>query len=280
MGKDGPASEFMKDLAKGNFEKAANDLKKLQEKLASGKMTEQEKQALKNQLNDLSKQLKQAANMEQRQKQLEQALKNGGLTKQQFDQEMAKLQEQKKNLESLQKLADQLSKAGQQLNQNDLKKAAEQLGMTQKQMEEMAQQMQELQSLDSALAELQDAKDGMNGADMPNSFGDNLGQFGGNRRRNGGQGLGRGRGQGDRPEAEDDVRLYDTKAKSQMQKGKAVVEGFAPPSTQKKGESVIAIQQEIETASGNAADALTNQKVPKSVEKHVRGYFDLINKGQ
>lgn len=280
MGKDGPASEFMKDLAKGNFEKAANDLKKLQDKLASGKMTEQEKKALKDQLGELSKQLKQAANMEQRQKQLEQAKKNGGLTQQQFDQEMAKLQEQKKSLENLQKLANQMAAAQQQMNKGDLKKAAEQLGLSQKQMEEMAQQMQELQSLDSALAELQDAKDGMNGADMPNSFGDSLGQFGGNRRRNGGMGLGRGRGQGDRPEAEDDVRLYDTKSKGQLQKGKAVFEGLASPSTQKKGVSVISGVGEVETAEGNAAAALTGQKVPKSVEKHVQGYFDLINKGQ
>ena len=43
---------------------------------------------------------------------------------------------------------------------------------------------------------------------------------------------------------------------------------------------MISIQGEIETTSGNAAAALTNQKVPKSVEKHIRGYFDQINKGQ
>jgi myosin heavy subunit len=280
LGKDGPAGEFMKDLAKGDFDKAAGDLKKLQEKLASGKMTEQEKKALKAQLGELSKQLKQAANMEQRKQQLEQARKNGGLSQKQFEQEMAKLNEQKKSLENLQKLANQLANAEKQMTAGDLKKAAEQLGLSQKQMEEMAQQMQEIQSLDSALAELQDAKDGMNGADMPNSFGDSLGQFGSNRRRNNGNGMGRGRGQGDRPEAEDDVRFYGTKTPSQLMKGKAVAEGFAPPSTQKKGQSLVSVQGEIETSSGSSADALTNQKVPKSVEKHVQGYFDLINKGQ
>ena len=193
---------------------------------------------------------------------------------------MAKLQEQKKGLENLKKLADQLADAQHQMNQGDMKKAAEALGMTQKQMEEMAQQMQELQSLDSALAELQDAKDGMNGSDMTNSFGDSLGQFGGSQRNRNGNGMGRGRGQGDRPEAEDNVSFYDTKSKGQVQKGKAVVEGTAAPSTQRKGQSFISVQDEAETASGNDAGALTNQKVPKSVEKHVRGYFDLINKGQ
>lgn len=280
MNKDGPAGEFMKDLAKGDFDKAAKDLKSLQEKLASGKLTEPEKKALRDQLGELSKQLKQAANMEQRKQQLEQAKKNGGLTQEQFDKEMAKLQEQKKGLEALQKLAQQMADAQQQMNQGDLKKAAEQLGLSQKQMEEIAQQMQELQALDSALADVQDAKDGMNGADMPNSFGEALGQFGQNGRRNGGQGLGRGRGQGDRPEAEDKVNFYSTTSKGQMQKGKAVFEGLAPPSTQKKGQSVVSVQGEVETAAGNDAAALTNQKVPKSVEKHVQGYFDLINKPQ
>jgi hypothetical protein len=280
MGKDGPANEFMKDLAKGNFEKAANDLKTLQEKLTSGKMTEQEKKALRDQLTELSKQLKQAANLEKRKEQLEQARKNGGLSQKQFEQEMAKLDQQKKGLENLQKLANQLAEAGQKMNAGDLKKAAEQLGLSQKQMEEMAAQMKELQSLDAALADLQDAKDGMNGADMPNSFGDDLGQFGGGRRRGNGNGLGKGQGFGDRPEAEDDVRFYSTKTQSQLQKGKAVMEGFAPPSTQKKGESVISVQGEVDAASGADADALTNQKVPKSVEKHVRSYFDQISKGQ
>ena len=65
-----------------------------------------------------------------------------------------------------------------------------------------------------------------------------------------------------------------------MQKGKAVFEGTAPPQAQQKGLSTISSQIEAETSSGNAADALTNQKVPKSVEKHVRGYFDLLGKGQ
>ncbi len=76
-------------------------------------MTEQEKKALKEQLGEMSKQLKQAANLEQRKQQLEQARKNGGLSQKQFEQEMAKLNEQKKSLENLQKLANQLAKAEQ-----------------------------------------------------------------------------------------------------------------------------------------------------------------------
>ena len=276
MGTVGPAGEFMKDLAKGNFDKAAKDLKQLQEKLLSGKMTEPEKKALKEQINQVAKQLKDAANLDQRKQQLEKAKQSGGISEEQYKKEMAKLQEQAKSLESLQKLADQLQKAGEQMNKGDLKKAAEQLGMSEKQMEEMAKQMQELQSLDSALADLQEAKEGM-GKDESNQFGEGLGRFGMNKKNQNGMG-GQGRGEGDRPEAQDDTAFYGTKAKGVLQKGKAVFEGTAPPQAQMKGTSTITIKGEAETAEGNAADALTNQKVPKSAEKHVRGYFDLLNK--
>ena len=34
------------------------------------------------------------------------------------------------------------------------------------------------------------------------------------------------------------------------------------------------------TAVGNGEEALTNQKVPRSVEKHIKMYFDQINKGK
>ncbi len=46
MASQGPADQFVKDLAHGDFKKAAEQLQKLQEKLASGKMTEAEKKAL------------------------------------------------------------------------------------------------------------------------------------------------------------------------------------------------------------------------------------------
>ena len=47
-----------------------------------------------------------------------------------------------------------------------------------------------------------------------------------------------------------------------------------------KGQSVIDIQGDVEAAEGLSAEALTNQKIPRNIEKHVRGYFDQINKGR
>jgi hypothetical protein len=282
MASNGPADDFNKALSKGDFEKAANELKQIKEKLASGKMSEKDKQALKQQIQEMSQQLQKLANLDQRKKQLEEAHKNGGLSKEQFDKEMAKLNDQAKNLEKLQKMAHQLAKAGEEMAKGDTKKAAEALGMTEQQLQKMAQELQELQSLEGALADLQDAKNGMNGEgqDGMNQFGDGFNQLGQNNRRNKGDGQGnRGIGDGARPEAPDNTASYNTRSKNQYTKGAAVIEGTAPPTTQSKGLSTISIQGEVETNSGSAADALTNQKVPKSVEKHIRGYFDQINKG-
>ena len=280
--KGGPAEQLAKDLAKGDLQKAAQDLKQLQEKIASGKMTEPEKKQLQEQLAEISKQLEKVANQEEKKKQLDNALNNGGLSKEQYDKEMAKLDQQKKSMEDLKKMADKLNEAQKSLTKGDMQKAADALGMTQQQMEQMAQQLQEMESLDGALADLQEAKSGMNGegegkGDGANQFGDGMGRFGRNGRSNNGMGLGQGRGQGARPEAPDDTASYDTKVKQQYTKGKAILEGTGPTSSQMKGRSLVNIQGELETAAGAAADALSNQKVPRTFEHHIKDYFDKLN---
>src|SRR5262245_56714759 len=151
MASNGPADDFAKNMAKGDFDKAASELKRLQEKLQSGNMTEADKKALQEQLKEMSKQLEKLANLEQRKKELEAARKNGGLSQEQFNREMAKLEDQAKALKQLQQVASKLGQAGEQLQKGDLQKAASALGMTQKQLQEMANQLQEMESLDGAL---------------------------------------------------------------------------------------------------------------------------------
>src|SRR5271170_3233658 len=54
MANQGPADDFAKALAKGDFDKALKELKEIKEKLASGKMTEKEKEALKQQMGEMA----------------------------------------------------------------------------------------------------------------------------------------------------------------------------------------------------------------------------------
>jgi hypothetical protein len=281
LGSQGPADQFAKDLARGEYDKAAQALKKLQEKLQSGKMTESEKKALKEQLSEMAKKLHDLANLEQRKKQLEEARKNGGITKEQYEREMQKLEEQSKGLQQLKQLANKLSQAQEALQKGDTQKAAQAMGMTEQQLAEMSQQLQEMQSLDSAMADLQEAKNGMS-SDGMNQLGDDLNSLGLNfgMRRGNGNGMSRGRGQGDRPEAPDETALYTSKVQQQLKKGRAVLQGFTTPGKTVKGESVITVQGEIDAGTGVAADALSNQRIPRNLEKHIRAYYDQLNKGQ
>lgn len=281
MGQNGPADQFSKELAKGDFKKAAEQLKELQQKLEKGEMTQAEKKALQEQLAEMTKKLKEVANMEERKNQLDQALKNGGLSKEQYEREVEKLKQQSKCLKQLEQLAGKLGQAQQALKKGDTKQAAEALGMTQQQLAQMAKQLEEMEALDSAMADVMDAKNGMS-EDGMNQLGQMMNGMGSmdSMRRGMGQGLGRGRGLGDRPEAPDETATYSTKVQQQVRKGKAVLQGFTQPSKTVKGESVIDIQGEMEAASASAADALSNQKIPKNVEKHIRAYYDQINKGK
>lgn len=280
---EGPAEEFAKDLAKGDFAKAAQELKQLQEKLMSGKMTEKEKTKLREQVMEMKEKLQQMANMEKKKQELEKALQQGKISKEQFDQQMAKMQDQQKEMQKLTQLAKQLAQAENALAQGDAKKAAQALGMSEQQLAEMAKNAQEIESLDEALADLQETKNGLanNGMNQLGSQLDGMNGLGmGNRPGNGGQGLGRGRGQGDRPEAEDNTALYNTKTKGQTGKGKAILEGFAPPSKQTKGVVTITDQAVIEAETAASAEAINSQKIPANVKKHVLNYFDQVRKGQ
>ena len=117
-----------------------------------------------------------------------------------------------------------------------------------------------------------------------NQLGDDLNTLGRNMGRRPGMGgqnaSNRGRGQGDRPEAPDDTATYQAKVKNQIGKGKAVLQGFTTPGKTVKGDVKIDVQAELDAASGSYADALSNQKIPKNVEKHIRSYYDQLNKGR
>ena len=282
MSNNGPADEFAKDLAKGDFQKAAQEMKQLAEKLKAGKLSEPEKKKLQEQLAEMKKQMEKLANMEQRKKQLEDAKKSGAITQEQYQKQMDKLAEQSKGLQKMADMAQQLQKAADAMAKGDTKKAADELGMSQKALEDLAKQAQELESLDSAMADLQDAKDGMTGDGMNQLGGkmDGLNGMGRGRNPNNGNGLGRGRGQGDRPEAEDKTATYKAKTKGQISKGSAVIEGTGPAGKQSIGVSLIEVQGSVEASAAEQADAISSQKIPKAVKKHAIGYFDMIRKGQ
>lgn len=283
LASQGPADEFGKNLAKGDFQKAAESIKRLSEKLASGKMTEKEKKALQKQLGEMKEQLEKLANMEKRKEQLKQALAKGAIGKEQYDKQMDKLEKQAKDMKKLAELAQKLDQARKEMDKGDMKKAAEQLGMSEKDLKRMAEQMKELETMSEAMADVQEAKNGMTGNET-NQLGQGddpaLNMLGQNPMgKQAGRG-GRGRGEGKRAEAADNTVSYDSKVKQQIGKGKAILQGYGSTGKQSKGESRIDVREELETTSRQMdAEALSNQKIPNAVRKHVQSYFDQVRKG-
>jgi len=47
-----------------------------------------------------------------------------------------------------------------------------------------------------------------------------------------------------------------------------------------QSQAIIDIQGELDAGTGSYAEALSNQKIPKNVEKHIRSYYDQLNKGR
>ena len=283
MANKGPADEFAKDLAKGDFQKAAQEMKQLAEKLKAGTLSQPEKKQLEKQLTEMKKQMEKLANMEQRKNQLDEAKKSGAISPEQYQKQMDKLAEQSKNLQKMANMAEQLQKAADSMAKGDMKKAADQLGMSQKQLEELAKQAQEVESLDAAMADLQDAKEGM-GKEGQNQLGGKMGGMNGlgqgKRPGKSSNGTGRGRADGARPEAEDKTASYNSQTKAQFGKGSAAIIGTGPAGKQTVGVSLIEAQGSVEESAATQAEAISSQKVPKAVKKHAIGYFDMIRKGQ
>jgi len=198
---DADADELAEALAKGDFKQAKEAFDRLAERMESGDMSAEEAEALKAALEDLAKQLQEAAD---KKKDLEDALKNAGL-----DPDLAKNPEAMKqaiqnasNLNESQKQAlqeaaaaqQQASQAMQQMSQA-MQQMAQGDQQGQKQGEQMLSEMERMQQM---LQQAQAASGQCQGA--CDKMGQGLSQWAQNlaqgQSQSAGQGQGQGQGQG------------------------------------------------------------------------------------
>src|SRR5262249_10951579 len=109
--KSGPATDFKKAMAEGNFAEARQQLRNLSQKLRGQHFTPQDRAKLAQQLEDLQKQLDEIAKLKERQD----ALDKADLDPEARAQEQAKLDEDRKNLQDLQKMAENAKDAAKAL---------------------------------------------------------------------------------------------------------------------------------------------------------------------
>ena len=284
----GPADEVTKSIAKGDFGKAEQAMRKLAKKMKDGTLSEKEKEQLEKQVQQLKDQLEKAV-QEQKQKQdelkekIEQAKREGR------SQDAAKMQQQlnqmqqqsKQQMQQMQQMADQLGQAAQAMQNGDSQQAANSLESMADQLGDMQQEMSELKDLEDAMNDLSQSKEQMRcnkcgGAGCQQCQGMGMGQGQGDKP---GDGLGEGAGQGDRPEEEGDTNTYETQVRGQVKKGKAVISGFAD-GPNRKGVSREDVKRAIEKTFTEESDPLENQQLPRTEREHAMDYFNKLRAGQ
>lgn len=279
---EGPAEKLADALKKGDFQKAMDELKKLQEQVKSGELDEETKKKLEEQLEQMKEQLAQAAQnhkqaMEELQKKLQQQMQAGNMTAAaELQKQLDKLMQSKPQMEAMQKLAQQLGQCQQCMADGDQAGAAQAMQQLAQQLSQMQQQMDEMQMLDQMMMQIDGAKQamkcsecqGMGCAMCQGGFGSQFGQKPGN-------GMGPGRGFGPRPDEENATSFRDSQVRAQPGRGRAVIKGeIDGPNI--KGRVLEAIKEEMTAATSEQADPLTNQRLPRSRREHAEEYFNAL----
>ena len=274
----GPEDKLLEAISRGDFKKAIQELDALKAKLADGNMTDKERENLAKQLGAMKDKLQKLVDahgqakddLQQRVDQLRQA--GQGAEADKLQEQLDKLMDQLPQMNKLQDMADKLGQCGQCLKQGQLQDANGMLNDLQGDLEGLQEQLQELEMLDEAMASLAQSRDQMT---CRQCAGQGCGACRGDRP---GVGMGAGRGQGDRPEEENDVNFYDTKAAVKIGPGAGYVVGEAEgPNV--RGKFQEQIQEQVESARRQSADPLTGQQIPRKHREHAREYFNRLRKG-
>lgn len=286
----GPGEKVAKSIAKGKFSEAKKIAEQLASKMRDGKLSDQEKEQLKKQVEQMQKALKKAVEQhEQKKKELEQkieeARKNGnGAEAAKMQQQLNQMRQGDSQMQQMQQMAESMSKAAQAMKEGKGAEAADAMQQMADQLGEMQSEMSELEDLQQALDQLSQSKNQMRckscgGGGCQQCQGNGFGQgFGQGQGEGQGDGLGKGNGSGDRPETEDETNTYETQVRGDVKKGKAIIAGFAD-GPNRKGVSREQVKAAIQSELSKESDPTENQTLPRTEREHAQQYFDQLREG-
>ena len=289
----GPADDLAKSLSKGDFQKAARALEKLQKKLADSQIAPTEKkklgqqlEQLKNKIDELNKQAKEAqADLRKRADQAKQA---GDPTAAGKLEEELQTQQQGPQLQALKDLASKLGPVFFELQQGKDGEAAQSFQDALKQMQEMARQQGELRTLDGAMEQLADARRQMNcdkcggkGCEECQGKGDGMAAGGEGDGKDGqpGQGLGQGKGDGARPEQKTNGKFYNSRVTQTVARERRwpIPGETGGPNLKNKAEAEIQKNRRQRPTTA-APIPFSGQRLPKRQSEHAREYFNRLRR--
>ncbi len=298
----GPMRELSQQLSRGQFDKAADALKELRQKLMQNGLSPEQRAELAKQLDDLAKQLDKLA---QQQWKMDNELKQLGLDPK-LAKDLKKLQEalkklplseaQKKNLlqmaaanqsacKSCQGLSQAMESASAGMAGGKPDQAADAMAEANEQLNQLEALSQQLQVTEATLADLdQTMRDLAGEGNCPNCNGEGCEACRGgkgpwreglsNKRSKdmGGPGRGEGHVADVTPEA---TNTEKKKVKGKSRGGPTIASWFVQDS-KVKGESAKEFSDVAQSAQQEAAEAIENQTIPREYHDSVKKYFSQM----
>ncbi len=283
----GPADKIAQAMKEGDFQKAIEELKNLQERLKNNEMTPEEKEQLAKQLDQLKNKLQDMVDAhDQAKRDLQQEIERkkaagdmagAGQLQRQLDQ----LNQMDDWMNRMQQMADNLNQCKQCLQNGQGGEAAAQLEQLAQQLQDLQDAMDELETLNQIMDEIAMAKDAMcckecNGQGCEACMG---GMFGMNAQGQGnGFGLGDGQGRGERPEEQTDTNFYESQVRGKVQPGAAIVTGTVG-GPNRAGKSQVEVREEISSNLSEDPDPLIDVRLPRTERDHTKQYFERLREG-
>jgi hypothetical protein len=260
--KDGPAKEIQDALAKGNMNKAREEVERLMKKMKEDKFKTQEQKQLADELEKLQKQLERLADLKDRKDQLQRDRQDGKINQDQLEREMDRLAKEAKDLEMLKGLALDLAQCEACLRGGNRLGAAEKLALILDELERMELNERELMALIEAQGDLQDAQEGLcDCLEGMNGMGKKASRRPGTRR----------------PIAPDaDTEQFDARQRAQVDpNGKQRITGFTRGGTFSKVPA-REVGGVFRQAVQDAPEAIERQRVPQDAAEMLRGYYENL----
>jgi hypothetical protein len=269
----GPADKVARQLEKGNFGQAGEELKVLAKQVKEGNLTPEQQKQLEKQMEKLQKQVEQTIAQhkqakEELEKQIEQAKQEGNLNQaSKLQEKLNQLKKKDPSMEQLQKLATCVNGACEKMQNGDKNGAAAEMEQLADQLGEMQTELDELQDLEGAIDQFDQAKQGM--CDE-NNAGDRFAESDFSK--------GRGPGSGWRDIEENETSSYQSQVRGNPGPGKSVASGFAS-GPNRKGATQADVQAAIQAGLFEKSDPVEDRPLPKNQRDHTRSYFDSLRDG-
>lgn len=308
---EGPLSELSRQLARGNFDKAQEELDKLQQKLAEGSMSEKDAEQLKEQLKKLAQQMekvaddgekladqltkagldpkkaaelaKKGANPDELRKALEDL---SNLTPEQREQLMKMAMAQKVAADQMGLMSQAMSQASEGMSQSGMNpegmQGLESLAGQLSQMEQMQGDMAALEAaLDEANSQLADLGQALgrgSGEGEGDPFGEeSVGEWAEGDSRDLGSGKGGpGRGRGGKLGAEAADYTVEKKKASTPTTAGPIIGSRLVYGEQVRGDSRQAYESAVESATQSATEAMESMQIDPELHPAIKSYFGTL----